>query len=549
MRRWISSERVPPLPQSPISWRSLYERGAFFQRELFNGSNLRREVTERGWLFFPLGNQKLQQWHEAGALRPIAFARAPYFSGTTMPAIPADEMAFVEESGFRPWKDFEFQLEEKYATVSEQYTPWQVLTLGELLDDRSRDAQSDLADAWDPALKLLVLLQNRYWPQVRGRGNVLTDASGVYYDPLEREGFEPGRALTESALTPQDIVAAYTVFACRALALEPEDGLFLVRQMLPRTRRQAFKGVARRGQDFCDAAEMMRLFYADLTGEVLPDVEVVAEAHSRGYEVAELQDRRSRFFEHEPRIRYDADDARKVLLASGLYPYGIHVVVEGQSEQIIIERITRALAGPSLAQEVMITNLRGVGEANKAEQLMASLSNYVARSVLLIDDEGEMSRVVRRLINEGRVDESDVGMADPNLEEHNFTPAELVAAAIDVAATPSPKRDEGAVLKMTEQDLREAHAKRLAAAGNEKPGMAGTLEKLTTKPEHGPAQVLKKELAGRLAEVMLAELEAAKTVEARDDLYKRRPVLKHVVKRIVDPLFEAPLDRPRRRIS
>lgn len=149
----------------------------------------------------------------------------------------------------------------------------------------------------------------------------------------------------------------------------------------------------------------------------------------------------------------------------------------------------------------MVTDLKGVGGANKAEQLMASLANYVVHSVLIIDEEGDVPRIVERLVDEGWIDRADVLKVSPNLEERNFTPAELVAAAIEVAATPSSKR-EAATSALTEQDLREAHDKQVAAAtGSDVPGMAGTLEKLTRNPAYGPAPVTEVEHAERLAQI------------------------------------------------
>src|SRR3954447_20573854 len=102
--------RPPAIDACALSWREIYERGAFFQRELVEANKLRDMLRERAvrgaW-------QTLvwRDWDAEGAIRPIAFATAPYISGASAPAVPSNELVFVEE---RPagdaWDDYAFDV-------------------------------------------------------------------------------------------------------------------------------------------------------------------------------------------------------------------------------------------------------------------------------------------------------------------------------------------------------------------------------------------------------------------------------------------------------
>ncbi|MCW3048498.1 MAG: hypothetical protein JWO74_2782 [Solirubrobacterales bacterium] len=544
-RRLIRVGSAPPIRACPLSWRDLYASGSFFQRELTNSSDLRTLAHDRGWPFAGLGREPWEKRDAAGTLRPIAFALAPYFSGMTSPAIPVEEITFREACDeFTPWDEFAVEIFGD-STVVERYSPWQTLMFDAVFAGNAPAAESDLHAAWEPALKVLVRLQNRYWPDAKGTMNMLYDAEGRLYDPVARDGFDARRVADELALQPEDAAGAYHFFAREAFAREAEDGLFLVRQMLPRRRRQAFKGMARRAQDFYDAAEVMRRFYADLTGEVLPDAEAVALADGNDGELRDLARQRNDFFGHEPRLRHDAEDARTLLGAAGLYPFGVHVVVEGESEQLIVEHLLREILGSALARDASVTSLKGVGGITKAKALMSALADYVGSSVLIIDREGQVEKVIERLTRDGDIEPADVLVLAKNLEESNFTSEELVRVAVEIAATANDKRG-GAILNLTAEELDSAHAKRVTASPGKPPGKAAVLEHLTRNPEHGPAPVSKVELARGLASLLLDKLDLAADDAARAALYAERPVLGHIMARVVEPLNAAPWDRPLR---
>lgn len=148
----------------------------------------------------------------------------------------------------------------------------------------------------------------------------------------------------------------------------------------------------------------------------------------------------------------------------GLYPFGAHVVVEGESEETLIGEVVLQVLGPRAARDVSVTNLKGVGGIGKAEQVMRALADYVGGSVLIMDAEGDVKRVVERLVRKGAIPEEDALVMKTSLEESYFSSEEMVATALRIAAEPNEKRP-AAELRLTAAELDAEHEKRLDRAG------------------------------------------------------------------------------------
>ena len=97
--------RPPPPLTMQLTWRSLYETGAFAQGQLGSVDTLRAAPKERRF-DLGFGREALEEFDGEGALQPIAFAAEGYWTGWTVPAAPPDKMTFREESEARPWNDF-----------------------------------------------------------------------------------------------------------------------------------------------------------------------------------------------------------------------------------------------------------------------------------------------------------------------------------------------------------------------------------------------------------------------------------------------------------
>lgn len=524
-------------------------------------------------LHIMLGRDPWERWDALEAMRPVGFATAgAYVSGSSAPAVPVDELVFREEREYADWNGYAWDAW-GHPHVSELYSPWQLLYLSDvvegeradlpvdvLLDERKRsnwvasiasilesrrNAWCQLDRQWQPLMKLLVRVQNRYWPPVRGTVNLLHDEQGRLVDPgeEERRAGDPQVVLDELGLADSDIVEMHHFLCHRGLRLEPGDGWSLLRQMVPRRRRQRFGGTVRRAQDHYDAAAVLRRFYRDLREDVLPDCEGAVEGE-------EFRERRRRLLGHAATMSYDQEDVKQTLLAVGLYPHGLHVIVEGQTEERVVRSIVRGALGPAVADDLLVDNLHGVGEAKRIGTVLAAVAEYALRPVLIVDREGEMQRAVDRLIADGSVDPADVLVFDRSFEEDNFSDEELVRIAAELALDPPGGRDS-VDMTLDASTLREEHTDRLrrSSAGHQ-PGLANTLQVLSSQPEHGGARFSKLELADALVHRLEAELKGTTGEEALERVLKSRPILRHIYHRILDPLAQMPADqllRSRRR--
>ena len=210
---------------------------------------MRRFANERG-LNVPLGREIWELWDEEGALRPIAFGLARWHTSFILDPDAPDTVVFREERPFRPWTEYEVDYDYAH-DVHPQYSPWQLLPIQDALAGRSTDLPVDvllsnrrrkqwvdqlegwlenqlgawrsLDERWAPTLKLLVAIQNRFWPGVSGRVVLPFDpVRGEEVDPMEEEvdRFEPLAVLDEHGLNETSLAAIYEWLVERGARIE-----------------------------------------------------------------------------------------------------------------------------------------------------------------------------------------------------------------------------------------------------------------------------------------------------------------------------------------
>lgn len=152
---------------------------------------------------FRIGNRReaYEDLDIAGALQPIAFVEGGYSTGYSVPAEPLENLSFREDEGPKPWSTYEWDFDGR-PQVTPLYSPWQLLYVDDVLDGTGADVGLEMAlgdsaardrfldqlrpwlqdqdsawraidDAWRPLVKLLVRLQNRYWPQITNRVSLI----------------------------------------------------------------------------------------------------------------------------------------------------------------------------------------------------------------------------------------------------------------------------------------------------------------------------------------------------------------------------------------
>lgn len=315
-------------------------------------------------------------------------------------------------------------------------------------------------------------------------------------------------ALAELGVSTDDVLALYEWLAWRIESVDPVKHLRSLTRLLPRRRAEQARGQSRQALDFCDACEVVRRFYLELTGDLLPDAD-------QGY---------IRDSSIKPRpLRKDRDALVEALRAHGLTPHKLHIVVEGETEMRLVRGLFEAFAGTTLeAAGIAMTDLEG-DKLEESRRFIEGFGLYARDVALLLDDENDAKRVVDQLVKAGIVEAAHAELASPSLEQANFTPDELVAMANELGAP------HGVTLGFTGADLEQKLAEHNARPGVRPLGMASLLVNMARNPNLGPVlQIRKPDLAKPMIDLLLAEIAAASG--KHEEVAKRRPIVDWVLR-------------------
>ena len=551
-------DQAPPPLSINVPWRELYAGGAFGQRELADDGDMRGAAKERG-LDLGLGQEGLERLDRLGAWSPIAFA-AGYASGFEVPAQPLENMRFREEEGLVEWSEYAWGNDE-YPTVTPLYSPWQLLCLEDVLSATKADfgvetlllpsAKRDehieglrswlerqdailrsLNERWSALMKLLVALQNRYLPLFTGSHAVIgLPDEGWVFAGRERAQQKAGELLERMGCTDDEVAAVYEFLVERGVVRDPDDGLTMLRRARPRAFHKRWRGRPRHAQDHFDAAQVLWQFLSELRGKP-PGRPESWPADSRQVERFELYDR-------GPATPWTREEVKERLESAELYPPGVYIIGEGESELIVVERLTEGLLDRRAVRELEFFDLRGSGAARHAAPLLQSLSGYVRRAVAIVDNEGQMARYIETAIKNDEIDAENVLLSHSSLEEDNATAAELIALAQRVATNPPPGR-EPVTFDLDPKELENFHTDHHErSSSKDKRGIAASLIALLEKKTDGRLRLDKQELVEAMAEMLVEEVRNT----SRDDfpaLLERRPVLGFFVNRIA-PVLNRPV--------
>jgi hypothetical protein len=530
---------MPAEEQKPraagYSFRRAHETDAFQQASLLTVDAFGREAKEReiGLSFGSTLRDQLEELDEVGALRPVLFD------------LGDGGLVFREEVEFAPWETYGVTLRGDFRQVNAYYSHWQLLyardavELGKVsvsidwfLDEmkrqtigpgwlewysRQNDHRRGLDDTWRQSILLLVRLQNRYFPVIRGTLTKITTSLvfdprvGRTVDPYREtvREFEPQAVLDELGLTADDIREKHQRLAFQGITRDPLKHFHALFRMAPYRERAKLKNEARRAQDAFDAAEMLRRFYHDLTGELLPVADDIIDVGGGRW--------KEQFYGHEPRLRYDRHDLQVALRLAHLDPHIVHVIVEGDSEETLFRRLIQVLTGSDPSSlGVTFSNLEGIGRTRLYTRILRIAKSLARFPILVVDRENDIERDVRLLKDEGLLSDETTFLWDASLEEDNFTDEELVAAATRIAER------KGSELHLQAGDLRTVRERQKALLGDKAKGLAELLVDLARNPDHGSVQLSKPELAEELVEFLLNEME---NEDDQDALVQRRPVL------------------------
>lgn len=518
----------PPELTLNSSFAEAYRSGRFTQLELMSDTELISEARKHD---LAVRRETLEELDRYGAFTPVAFVGADWRGDFYGPRWNVAAMTFRDDAGFQRWSRYRFR-EDGFRRVIALYSPWQLMYLKSALEDRlvlftlpyvlgrrdrllrglknarpfwrvDREFWQSLEANWRPVVLLLSWLQNRYLPFVRGRSTmVYVKARREPVDPVRDEvrTFDAAALIERLGVSVDEIRQTYSQLALIGETRDPiKDWFLVVRAASPRAHDK-FEGDARLAQLVYDAAELLRRLLFDLTGEVEPDADEV---------LGWPRDWKERMLGHERRLVYDRDDFKRILERKKLSPFGVHVFVEGPSDQEVIGGLIDAIWGDHRRLGVRFTPLGGLGEVARQATLFEMFSTYARKALLVADDEGKIERDLKRLRADGLlVAEDEFHSWKRNIEEDNASPKELVDIAKTIAA------GKGARLKLSVAQLN-----RIRKAVGPKRGFARII---VDQARQQGITVTKEEIAVALRELVLRELNDLKDEK---EVSGRRPVL------------------------
>lgn len=528
------------------SFRIAYETGGFLQRDLIDHERFASEAAQRE-IQVPTGSRDslkfLEDLDRKGVIRPIAFSAAgDYQSSSYHGLLGQPDLVFRDEEKFHPWGHYSWRQSRREGPrtrIVALYSPWQLFLLHRALkfryirvrmddflaakSDRERlmrnarplarvtmESLSRFDESWRPLLLLLVRIQNRYWPFIGSYSLLLDRRTHEYLDPVarERRRFSARRALAELEMSAEEVKDLHERLSFFAQQEDPVRDWWILRRALSSHQRGQLKGAMRRTEDLWEATQALRLLYKTLTRKVLPDVDMVGTDPRW----------QRRALGHPPRLYYDQSDLRRFLIRTDLYPNQVHCFAEGPSEVVLLTAILEASIGPLDQAGVQVTNLRGVGNIHERHrELFKGFANYSRAAVLVADPEGDIARYVQGLIRDGLINSEGVFIWERNLEEDNFSDAELVRAVAAIG------RKRGTTLRrLSGVAVRRSFQERQEQLGDRGPAtLTNELLRLAAQPDHGAIRLSKPELAAELAELVLDDVSA----RGWDATRSRRPIL------------------------
>jgi hypothetical protein len=141
---------------------------------------------------------------------------------------------------------------------------------------------------------------------------------------------------------------------------------------------------------------MCHHFYSEITrGIQLPDMEVTDLIYGSPQDCQEMVKARALVLGSNPGIHYSPAQRSAILQSLGLWPDRIQIIVEGESEEIVLTRLLSAYR-PAAMDVVQIASLEGVGQAkHKLGTLIKAGNLYTSEVFVVSDDEGPIKKKFR----------------------------------------------------------------------------------------------------------------------------------------------------------
>jgi hypothetical protein len=506
---------------SDYNFRRAHEANAFHQFQLMTPSKLSSQARERGIDCSAFGSQlvpELERLDRGGAFRPILFE--------ILDSDGSEAIVFRDEVDFVAWK--EYAVDDGVTTAPRPlYSPWQLiyfsdalelaktnLSLEWLLDDHRRQtlneiyrqfmqAQLDtwhkLDDDWRELTLLLIHLSPRYGPDVKGSLLKRTvtlirhPETGEHVDPRELEPPTDAQAILAGlGLRIERVKELHQRLCFHGHRDDPLEYWHMLIRMAPATQRAKLRGAARRAHDAYDGAEMVRHFYYDLTGELLLNPDEIYDVSDKSW--------KRRLFSEWPTLDFTRADLAAELRRLDLHPHQVHLVVEGDTEEIVCRRVLEGVTGRPMNQfGLSMHRLHGVDSAKLQREMLNAIKAFPRHVVLIADREGTIGQEAAKLIGDGVLTEESTLLWERSFEEANFSDAELITMITEFGAA------SGGTLTLEATTLRRTYEEHRERASKPQ-GLATFALNKAAQPRYGSVRLSKRQLAERMATWILYDL-------------------------------------------
>ena len=515
-------------------FRAALESNAFHQFPLMTLSALSREARSRG-IRMSMSGDELERFDREGAFRPVLFE--------TLADEGTDAVVFRDEVEFVPWNDYE--VDDGVTSKSRPYySPWQLLYLHDaielqkaevsvewLVDDERRrdindfirhhhlrrlDTWRRLDDDWRDTLLVLVRLSSHYGPSIKG--SLMKSIVSLVWDPERAEHVDPRdleppfdaqAILTELAIDADRVKEMHERLAIHGIRDDPLERWHMLFRMAPAAERAKLRGAARRSQHAYDGAEILRRFFYDLTGDVLLHPDEIFDVSDKSW--------KETLFGRWPLRSFTRADLAVELRRHNLHPHQVHIVVEGDTEEIVCRRILEVVTGRPLNEfGVSMHRLQGVDSAQLHREMLRALKAFPRYVVLIADREGTIGQEVAKLQEDGIISPESTLLWPTSFEEANFSDAEIIEMIGEAGA------ELGATLTLDAETLRRVYDDHCQRAGQNAQGVMTFALAKAEQPRYGSVRVGKRRLAERMAEYLLNDMCSRGTDVVGDD----RPIVK-----------------------
>ena len=356
-----------------------------------------------------------------------------------------------------------------------------------------------------PRVGLLILLEEYYGPLVKLQlpYNVYDTASRADRNDKNmqwRKRYSPNHTLLLGGMKIEEIESFYETLAFRADSLDPLANWFILQQLIKLTRRYKLKGQALLAQEYYSLMFMIASFIYHLKGKKMLDPDDTLDGEGGKW--------KERIFGSP--FDYTTKKTQNQILKYFLIdrPYELVFLVEGETEEAVIELILKARGVDLEKDGFFVYNIRGQSNLEHLKPLFR-MSHLVDITIYaMLDNDKEVDKNIDKMKEHARqlgyTKDILIRKWDRDFETENFG----IDAVIDKANELIDKKGYNKVSKSDVEDrmnragdaLIRAIENTIGRVNLDKAGNGGKMSDIVSKPS------LAKELLGdRLKEIQITD--------------------------------------------